>query len=342
MEARHGSHDAPCCAGPIPRALQLEAVARLIASRAGSNVLEHARAFIEHARAQGIDLSMLQGTVSQTPAGAVVRQACLPVIGAGRTAMVFLSGPGSQSACGPQDQQRDERIMAVQAGVDALATRHGAALGLVQALPEPSDWSDAAYRGAGFKWIAALDYLSRPLTTADRGPAPGTGPIQCPEGEWPAGIVVSPIADPTPGTRDSEDLLEALEVSYRDTKDCPGLVGLRSVEDILDSHRAVGRLDPRLWWIVRAEGRVAGCMLLTPCPSDNAVELVYVGLAPELRGRGLARPLLRAAIGTSARTGLAELRCGVDRANTPAMRIYASAGFARTAQRVAWVRPVSH
>ena len=42
--------------------------------------------------------------------------------------------------------------------------------------------------------------------------------------------------------------------------------------------------------VLRDQGAPAGCMLLNRCPEQRVVELVYIGLAPGLRGRGLSRP----------------------------------------------------
>ena len=82
---------------------------------------------------------------------------------------------------------------------------------------------------------------------------------------------------------------KALERSYVDTLDCPELCGLRVVDDVLESHRSVGVFDPGMWWLVMAEDEPEGCMLLSACPEQNAVELVYLGISPRLRAGDWAR-----------------------------------------------------
>lgn len=318
----------------VPPDLRQAAVERLIAARAGPQAREHAARFIEQAMLQGIDLGLLRASI----AGRSVRQVCLPVVGAGRTGMVFVSGPGAAHVGDPAEQAR-ERVGVVEAGAAALVEA-SAGLRLVQALPEPDQtWAHQALEGAGFRWIADLHYLSRPLHAGERGPRLSLQPVEpAGGGSWPGGVRVTPVSVTDPGTPDAVALASALEASYEDTQDCPGLVGLRETADILDSHRAVGRLDPRLWWVVWRGDSALGCVLLSACPNDDAVELVYLGLAPALRGLGLGRALLRTAIGAAARCGLRELRCGVDRGNGSACELYASAGFVRTAERRAWVR----
>jgi ribosomal protein S18 acetylase RimI-like enzyme len=136
-------------------------------------------------------------------------------------------------------------------------------------------------------------------------------------------------------------LLEALNHSYIDTLDCPELCGLRETRDVLASHRDTGEFDPRTWWVLFLKGQARGCALFSNCPELHSAELVYLGLAPDLRGRGLGRLMLS--------KGLDELRqqhptwamtLAVDHRNGPALRLYASLGFKPFGERVALVRPV--
>lgn len=137
---------------------------------------------------------------------------------------------------------------------------------------------------------------------------------------------------------DDADVIRALEASYIGTLDCPELCGLRSVEDVLASHRATGAWEPGLWWVIREAGVAQGVMLFNPSPEQQAVELVYLGLGPALRGRGLAGPLLR--VGLSALVGRGEktVACAVDARNVPARKLYERAGFAEFGRRVALIR----
>jgi ribosomal protein S18 acetylase RimI-like enzyme len=68
---------------------------------------------------------------------------------------------------------------------------------------------------------------------------------------------------------------------------------------------------------------------------------VYLGLSPELRGRGLGRVMLCKGIDElQHRHPTWGMTLAVDHRNTPALRLYASLGFKPFGERVAMVRPV--
>ena len=56
---------------------------------------------------------------------------------------------------------------------------------------------------------------------------------------------------------------------------------------MIASHRAAGRFDAGLWRLVTLGGAPVGCCLINRNPDLSTVELVYIGLGPEVRGRGL-------------------------------------------------------
>jgi ribosomal-protein-alanine N-acetyltransferase len=62
-------------------------------------------------------------------------------------------------------------------------------------------------------------------------------------------------------------------------------------------------------------------------------EILNLGIAPEARGRGLGRFLLRLARRLAARRGAGELFLEVRESNLAARRLYASEGFLETARR---------
>lgn len=291
---------------------RLEAAKRLVARPGAGRPADAARRFVEAAESHGIDLTHFWGAI--TPAG-VVAHAALVVVGAprtGRTAMVFTS---------PVVGTAEERELAA---VIDRACRQLDGVRLVQALLEPHERGPMeAFRLAGFRDVGELAYLQRPWQPSSVGAT-----------AWPAGVTVE-------GWRPGDDALvvEALERSYVDTLDCPELCGLREAADVLDSHRATGRFDPALWWLVRLEGRPAGALLLNPCPAQDHTELVYLGVCPELRGRGLGGRLLD--MGLSALGGRAHrtVTLAVDTRNEPARRVYAQRGFVEFARRFALVRP---
>lgn len=303
---------------------------------------DHAAAasrLLASAEAYGIDLNLLWAT-SAGPIGPL-RQVVLLVPSAGRTAMIFLSKPGSSEGCGTPAEQAAERVAAIRAAVSGGAATLGDRLHLVQALPQPNEpWALAALRDAGMTSVGQLAYLRKPLPGLARLGARRVGPARAaPAGPWPVGVDVRAVRD----LREPSEhriVASALERTYAQTLDCPELCGLRDVHDVIDSHRSSGEFDPALWWIVFRHGEPMGCMLLNPAPAQSAVELVYIGLAPEVRGLGLARRLLERGLVAAARPGVREVTCAVDRRNQPALRLYESLGFTEFAARWAFVQPV--
>ena len=68
-------------------------------------------------------------------------------------------------------------------------------------------------------------------------------------------------------------------------------------------------------------------------------ELVYLGVVPEGRGRGIGRTLLAHAIRDTAEKGLDRMGLAIDVKNTPAMRLYEGANFHEIRRRLAWFVP---
>jgi ribosomal protein S18 acetylase RimI-like enzyme len=100
----------------------------------------------------------------------------------------------------------------------------------------------------------------------------------------------------------------------------------------------VGVYDPSLWWLALVDHRAVGCMLINPEVAPETAELVYLGLAPEARGKGIARGLLALAIARLGTRAERVLACAVDLQNAPALKLYERLGFRRFATRIAVVR----
>jgi RimJ/RimL family protein N-acetyltransferase len=140
---------------------------------------------------------------------------------------------------------------------------------------------------------------------------------------------------------DTGALIAALDRSYEQTLDCPELCGLRRTHDVLDSHRATGAWSPALWWLVYLHDQPHGCLLINHCPEHSSVELVYLGVSPQLRGRGLGTRLLDLGLSLLAGVEADHIACAVDLRNIPARRLYERAGFREFGRRIALVRPLT-
>jgi ribosomal protein S18 acetylase RimI-like enzyme len=333
----------PSLARRIPPELRLAAVERLVTAPDRARA---ARSLIESAHQHAIDLDLLWGAVhppvlpqrprlpAQIPAP-TVSQTCLAVPTAGRTAMLFLSAPDARF--GPPAVQRAELAETLRLALRELPNAAKTPLVLAQTLLETHhDWAEAACRDAGLTWVGRLHFMRLPWPVRFPQDDPAAQP-------WPDDITIAPIANPLDFTPagDGTALARALEATYTDTLDCPELCGLRHTRDVITSHMATGEFDPKRWWIIRRSGAPEGCCLLNHCPANRAVELVYLGISPNLRGRRLARRLLIHALTRVDAPDAREITCAVDTRNTPAVKLYHSMGFRNFGSRTGFVMPLA-
>jgi mycothiol synthase len=119
-----------------------------------------------------------------------------------------------------------------------------------------------------------------------------------------------------------------LQATYSGSLDMPELEGTRSLDDILESHRATGRFVAERWRLGRVPGKpdAASVLLMSEVSGRDAWEVVYLGLTPPARGLGLGQDVLRHAI-ELAGCHVSRLELAVDRRNIPAARLYQSTGF---------------
>ncbi len=230
----------------------------------------------------------------------------------GRTAMLFAS----------PITRRSEAPLLTQVIGAACAGLGAAEAGMAQALLLPTeDLQVLAFGDAGFFRLADLTYMELRV------------PAHSPRPETPAGVQLE-------GWRAEleAEFIAVLDASYRQTLDCPALQGMRSTADVLAGHMGTGKFDPELWTLLRVDGKARGVLLLNPVPAATCVELVYLGLAPEQRGKQLGALLMRHGLWLCGQKGQRSLTLAVDEANAPAMRLYRSLGFARTARRVAMMK----
>jgi ribosomal protein S18 acetylase RimI-like enzyme len=313
------------------------AAARRLVSQKGGNIEQAAKRLVAASGSHGIDLSQVWGTVEYPGGGtrAVVRQACLSVTGAGRTAMLFVSDPPPEGDPGGPGAALAERSACIAAACGYFSGQADRPVRIAQALPDQQEgWVWEAFLAAGFVKVGNLTYMRRAGVSSAGGVS---RPVA-----WPDGVEVvsfERLAKADERAAQAEVGM-ALDRSYEGTLDCPEMCGMRETPDVVLSHRSTGRFDPRLWWIVRLQGVAEGCLLLNPCPELRSVELVYIGLSPRLRGRGLSKRLLLWGLSLAAGGGRAnwDVTCAVDERNAPAMSLYRGLGFKAGARRVALVK----
>jgi ribosomal protein S18 acetylase RimI-like enzyme len=140
------------------------------------------------------------------------------------------------------------------------------------------------------------------------------------------------------GAGDLGQISAIVERSYEGTRDCPSLNGVRAIEDVIAGYRSIGRFRPDLWLIARTDDDDAGCVILADHSPERTWELVYMGVAPERRGRGLGLEITRHAQWLCARENIERLVLAVDASNDPALAMYAAAGFVSWDRRSVFVR----
>ena len=265
--------------------------------------------FERRAREQGIDLSLVWAGTSdgRLEAGALL------VPHPGRSGLLM--------ATAPRDHSHAQVIGRL---VETLLRdcRDLPDVRLVQALAAPGEaLRSQAFVLGGMRHLASLDYMERSAGAAGEAPR-----------GIPDGIRLEPW-DPA-----ERDMLQRLLVdTYVETLDCPGLAQMREPADILDGHLAAGEHDPSLWTIAWSEDRPVAALLLSPSQATESLEVVYLGIVPDHRARGLGRALMSRAI--SLGNGRAERTIGlaVDSRNTPAVALYSRCGFRTVRRREAFV-----
>ena len=129
-----------------------------------------------------------------------------------------------------------------------------------------------------------------------------------------------------------------VEATYRGSLDCQYLNGVRTGAEAIISHQLSGQFDPERWSLYSLNGQDAGVLLLNDHPDQDAVELVYVGVAPEARGRGLGRRMIQAGLRDAAEHGRAVMFLAVDCENHYANSLYGEFEFAELARRQIMLR----
>jgi len=198
----------------------------------------------------------------------------------------------------------------------------------LQSLAEPQAVGrQAALAAAGFRRLTDLQYMQRGVLGPEPGAMFAAPPRGAPPIEWRS---YEPQA--------RADFLDVLEQTGRDSQDCPELNSLRPVEATFESHRAAGRFDPRCWELALVEGHPVGCVLSAGVVGTPLSEVVYVGVVPGWRRRGLGRALLARSRHHARVLGAAGQIIVYDVRNAPARQLYERVGFVPLTLYQAWVR----
>jgi ribosomal protein S18 acetylase RimI-like enzyme len=191
----------------------------------------------------------------------------------------------------------------------------------------------------GFEPIAELEYLSG---TIERAATPTDGPLSLHRLDWEA----------IPEALDR--FTELVERTYINTADCPRLTHFRTARQTLDGYQDSTAFAPELWYRVvapLADGDTdVGCVILSNHSAEkradaeqnrgDVIELVYMGLAPESRGRRYGPQVMAMAVDQARLVGGDQMIMAVDRNNTAARRIYHHAGFQPILAESVWAKSI--
>jgi len=254
---------------------------------------------------------------------------CVRVPGAGRCATVLA----------PRLAEWDEEVASRLIRRAASASAEDGAR-FIQAVAEPEGRSPlaCAIARAGMERLAVLAYLRRKVTAADartaRLAAARPRGLSSPRATraGPKGIVWKRW---TPWRR--RKFARTIARTYEGSLDCPAMAGLRTADDALATHRATGVFRAGAWHLALEGSEAVGVVLTSAL--EGRGDLVYLGVVPEARGRGVGRALVAEAIRDTARMGLPALAVAVDAQNGPAWRLYAWAGFKEVRRRLVFFVP---
>jgi ribosomal protein S18 acetylase RimI-like enzyme len=131
---------------------------------------------------------------------------------------------------------------------------------------------------------------------------------------------------------------EVVERTYEGSLDAPQLNGTRPTNEVLAGHQAVGAFDPGRWLLAYEANSPVGCLLMSDHAELAAWEIVYLGVVPSARGRGLGRELTLEALRRAQAHGARRVLVAVDQNNHPACKVYADLGFRPSDRRIAFLR----
>lgn len=303
--------------GPAPADRRRAAFAMLLTGRAREDdpAVDH---FEQFARQQRLNTEGLWIATDAGPGGRMDASILL-VPNPGATAMLFVG-----QASGWRDHETVVQLIRT-----ATLSEQSDSVRVVQSLVDPGQVLEAkVLERAGMKKLAKLVYMQKTIDRREFAtPRPET------LARLPATLLR--YHDDT-----HERFAKAILASYEDTLDCPGLVGLRHIDQIILGHRSTGRFDPNLWHVFYDPAdRPMAALLLAPSAAGAGFELVYLGVAKPFRGMGVGGQLMSYALAEATRRGADRMYLAVDDRNEPAMKLYHGLGFRGCARKLAYIMP---
>jgi ribosomal protein S18 acetylase RimI-like enzyme len=237
-----------------------------------------------------------------------------------RGALVCLQVPGASALVWPPGAVKERREEIEDCLLrHALTSLRARGVKLAQTLLAPEEaFLAASLERNGFSAITQLWYLRHDLKI----PLHSLG--------TPARLDFLPFDKGT-------EFRETLAQTYVDTQDCPEVNGVRTIDEVLEGHRAQGAFDPERWWLAVDAGRAVGVLMMTEMPESGNWEVAYMGVAPSARRLGFGREMLLKALAEARVAEAPSVTLSVDARNKPAWRLYRGLGFEPFDQRVVYL-----
>jgi mycothiol synthase len=284
------------------------AVRLILATSAGHPDEMQVREFLRLAGAHRDDA----GGIWVADQGGRLLSAVMPVVSPGKTMLLFV----------PAHLHGEQQTVLTRKLIDAVCARAAQqGVHLAQALLEVHDEPlQGILEACGFGKLAELLYLQAVVGKV----AEPQLPASC---NW---MTYTPSRH--------ELFASTILATYQDSFDCPGLNGLRTIEDILAGHRATGDFDPEHWFMLCEDQTPVGAVLLSKVLRSDVTELVYLGLVPQRRRHGLADILMRRAAAVAHASKHGRLSLAVDAGNLPALKLYWRHGMQVIGRKTALLR----
>ena len=270
--------------------------------------------FLDYAKSNKLDLKYFY-TASADEKGNNTLSAGLIVPCQGKAGMLFLNPLRSNS----DSAYASQLIRYLYQQVDPKD------INLLQTLLEPrQDLEQKAFQDAEFKPLAKLLYMQRRSKPDDQLTELDFSDQNIELLNW--------------SQANKAHFERAILKSYEATLDCPALVGLRHIDDIIEGHMATGKFDPQLWLALHQNNEPVGVLLLAKLPEQDSLEIVYLGVSDNWRGNSIAKKLVSHAIGLCKQHKLAHLILAVDEINSPAIGLYRGMDFLPSVRKHALIK----
>lgn len=133
---------------------------------------------------------------------------------------------------------------------------------------------------------------------------------------------------------------EILGQTYIETFDCTILNDCRTLDETLRSHRLSGEFLPSQWKVFYWENKPVGILLMNDHSDQNAWEVVYTGVIPEVRGKGFGREIVLSGLYQAEQANRDRVILAVDGKNPYAHSVYESLGFMEIIRKSVHIRLV--